>query len=81
MSKLTLTEAVKVIPVSESTLRRDMKSWKVSFETDEKGRKWIDLSELTRVYGQLTEAEPSILIRCFLRFFLLHGFFRCIIAL
>lgn len=24
MSKLTLTEAVKVIPVSESTLRRDL---------------------------------------------------------
>ena len=60
MSKLTLTEAVKVIPVSESTLRRDLKRGKVSFETDAKGRKQIDVSELTRVYGQLkTErAEP-----------------------
>ena len=37
MSKFTLTEAVKVIPVSESTLRRDLKSGKVSFEIDAKG--------------------------------------------
>ena len=56
MSKLTITEAVKVIPVSESTLRRDLKSGKVSFETDAKNRKQIDVSELTRVYGQL---KPS----------------------
>ena len=53
MSKLTITEAVKVIPVSESTLRRDLKSGKVSFDTDAKNRKQIDVSELTRVYGQL----------------------------
>ena len=37
MSKLTITAAVKVIPVSESTLRRDLKSGKVSFDTDGKG--------------------------------------------
>ena len=58
MSKLTLTEAVKLIPVSESTLRRDTKSGKVSFQTDEKGRKHFDASELTRVYGHLKDAEP-----------------------
>ena len=61
MSKLTLTAAVAVIPVSESTLRRDLKSGKVSFDTDTKGRKLIDVSELTRVYGQLTgeASEPA----------------------
>ena len=57
MSKLTLTEAVKHIPVSESTLRRDTKSGKVSFETDEKGRKRFDAAELRRVYGHLKDAE------------------------
>ncbi|MDE0686408.1 MAG: hypothetical protein OXI63_26075 [Candidatus Poribacteria bacterium] len=57
MSKLTITEAVKVIPVSESTLRRDLKSGKVSFETDAKNRKQIDISELTRVYGQLKQSN------------------------
>ena len=35
------------------SLRRDLKSGKVSFETDAKNRKQIDVSELTRVYGQL----------------------------
>ena len=61
MSKLTLTEAVSVIPVSESTLRRDLKSGKVSFETDAKGRKQIDVSELTSVYGLKTDsADPVI---------------------
>ena len=53
MSKLSITEAVKIIPVSESTLRRDLKSGKLSFDTDAKGRKQIDVSELTRVYGPL----------------------------
>ena len=53
MSKLTITEAVKIIPISESTLRRDLKSGKVSYEKDQKGRKQIDVSELQRVYEQL----------------------------
>jgi len=57
-TKLTLTQAVAVIPVSESTLRRDLKSGKVSFDTDVKGRKQIDVSELTRVYGPLNTDEP-----------------------
>ena len=59
MSKLTITAAVKVIPVSESTLRRDLKSGKVSFDTDGKGRKQIDVSELTRVYGQLKQSNGT----------------------
>ena len=59
MSKLTITEAVKIIPVSESTLRRDLKSGKVSFETDAKGRKQIGVSELERVYGQLKNNETT----------------------
>jgi len=53
MSKLTITEAVKIIPVSESTLRRDLKSGKVSFDLDPKGRKQIDVSELQSVYEKL----------------------------
>ena len=57
MQKLSTAEAVKVIPVSESTLRRDLKSGKVSFTTDKNSRKQIDVSELERVYGQLTISE------------------------
>ena len=62
MSKLSITEAVKIIPVSESTLRRDLKSGKVSFELDPKGRKQVDVSELQRVYEQLktqNDIQPS----------------------
>ena len=53
MSKITLTEAVKIIPVSESTLRRDMRSGKVSSEKDTRGRNLFDTAELARVYDDL----------------------------
>ena len=59
MSKLTITESVKVIPVSESKLRRDMKAGVVSFEVDEKGKKHFDPSELRRVYGELTRPDEN----------------------
>lgn len=50
---LTMTEAIKAVPVSESTLRRDIRSGKVSFETDARGRKGFMPAELQRVYGDL----------------------------
>ena len=53
MSKVTLSEAVKIISVSESTLRRDMRSGKVSSEKDLNGRNLFDTAELARVYGEL----------------------------
>ena len=53
MSKITLSEAVKIIPVSESTLRRHMRSGKVSSEKDHGGRNLFDTAELVRVYGDL----------------------------
>ena len=53
MSKITLTKAVKIIPVSESTLRRDMRSGKVSSDKDQRGRNIFDTAELQRVYGDL----------------------------
>ena len=52
-TQLTIKEAVEIIPVSESSLRRDLKSGKVSSEKDLQGRRRIDVSELTRAYGQL----------------------------
>ena len=59
MARLTIKEAVTIAPVSESTLRRDIKSGKVSSEKDERGRRRIDTAELVRVYGQLTHATQS----------------------
>ena len=53
MSKITLCEAVKIIPVSESTLRRHLRTGKVSSEKDRNGRNLFDTAELVRVYGDL----------------------------
>ena len=53
MSKITFSEAVEIIPVSESTLRRHMRSGKVSSEKDHDGRNLFDTAELVRVYGDL----------------------------
>ena len=59
MARLTIKESVAIAPVSESTLRRDIKSGKVSSEKDERGRRRIDTSELARVYGQLRQSTQS----------------------
>lgn len=50
MAKVTISEAVGLTGKSESTLRRDCKSGKVSSEKDEKGNRRIDIAELQRVY-------------------------------
>ena len=59
MARLTIKEAVEISPVSESTLRRDIRSGKVSSEKDDRGRRRIDSAELARVYGQLRQSTDS----------------------
>ena len=51
MAKISISEAVGMTGVSESTLRRDIKSGKLSSEKDQKGHRRIDTAELDRVYG------------------------------
>ena len=58
-TKLTIKEALAVLSVSESSLRRDIKKGKVSSEKDLQGRRRIDVSELERVYGQLKHANGA----------------------
>ena len=58
-TKLTIKEAVSVIPVSESTLRRDVSSGKVSSEKDLQGHRQIDTAELIRVYGELKKPDNA----------------------
>ena len=53
MHKISIAAAVKLVPVSESTLRRDVKRGKVSSEKDATGNLVIDIAELERVYGKL----------------------------
>ena len=52
-TKLTIKEAVEIIPVSESSLRRAIKTGEISSEKDRQGRRRIDVSELARVYERL----------------------------
>ena len=59
MARLTIKEAVAIAPVSLSTLRRDIRSGKVSSEKDDRGRRRIDSAELARVYGQLRQPTHS----------------------
>ena len=51
MAHVTIAKAVGLTGISESTIRRDIKSGKVSSEKDDKGHRRIDTAELHRVYG------------------------------
>lgn len=53
MSKVTISEAVKMVNVSQTTLYRDMKEGKFSADTDTRGKKVVDVAELIRVYGAM----------------------------
>ena len=58
MSKISITEALKLVDVSKTTLYRDLKENRLSSTTDAKGKKVIDIAELERFYGQLK--SPSV---------------------
>ena len=53
MHRISLQEACKLTELSESTLRRHIKSGKVSAERDARGHLKFDRAELMRVYGEL----------------------------
>ena len=53
MHRISLQEACKLTELSESTLRRHIKSGKVSADRDERGHMRFDVAELQRVYGEL----------------------------
>ena len=59
MTKVTISEAVGMTGVSESTIRRDIKAGKFSSEKDEKGHRRIDTAELDRVYS-ITPPESQV---------------------
>ena len=53
MHRISLQEACKLTELSESTLRRHIKSGKVSAERDDRGHLKFPRAELMRVYGEL----------------------------
>ena len=60
MAQVTISEAVGLTGVSESTIRRDIKAGKVSSEKDAKGHRRIDTAELDRVYGITPPPERQL---------------------
>ena len=52
MALVRLTQAAQLAGVSRSSMHRALKKGRVSYETDARGERWIDTSEIRRVYGQ-----------------------------
>ena len=61
MSKLNISQAAKTAGVARSTIQRKIKQGELSCETDEQGKKVIDIAELNRVYKnlQVPDATPD----------------------
>jgi hypothetical protein len=57
--KLNINQSAKSINVARSTLYRDINNGKVSITKDAKGKPFIDVSELERVYGKVTLCDTS----------------------
>ncbi len=52
--KVSITKAASLSGVSRTTLYTDMNSGKLSYHTEGKNRRTIDVAELERVYGDLS---------------------------
>lgn len=60
MALVGISEALKLVEVSKSTLYRDLKSGKVSATKDATGKRVIDTSELIRVYGEIDNSHETV---------------------
>ena len=49
--KYNLTQSAEIAQVSRKTFRKHVVSKGISVEVDDNGNKWVDASELIRVYG------------------------------
>ena len=58
--QVSVTEASKLADVSRTTLYSDMNSGKLSYHTEGKNKRTIDVSELERVYGNLKIEDSEV---------------------
>ena len=65
MKRLSISEAVAISPVGETTLRKHIKSGKLSAERDARGHYKIDATELARVYGTGHLIDTELLIQSY----------------
>ena len=59
MSMVSITEAARLVSRSRTTLYRYIEQGKLSMCTDVQGAKYIDISDLLRVFGELS-VQPSV---------------------
>lgn len=62
--KITISEAAKLVSKSPKTLYAAIKTGKLSVTTDSEGQKVVAISELIRVYGEISQ-EPQALSQPF----------------
>ena len=61
MSKITLSEALDLVPVGRSKLYNDAAEGIISTEKNKQGKKVVDIAELERAYGKLrTPQEDNV---------------------
>ena len=58
MARVRISEAARLAGVSKSTMHRALRAGRVSFETDERGERWIDPAEVARAYSGTARAGP-----------------------
>lgn len=59
MAKVGIQRAAELTGKSKSTIQRSLKNGKLSFDKDTSGRRVIDVSELDRVFGLVSDAATS----------------------
>ena len=59
MSKITLSEALELVPVGRSKLYNDAAEGIISTEKNKQGKKVVDIAELERVYGKLRNPQED----------------------
>ena len=59
MSRISVAKAVSLGYTSQATIYRDMRTGAISYERNGKNRRLIDISELTRVYGEPQTPPPE----------------------
>lgn len=55
MTKLSVSEAIRLSPVARATFYRMLEKGEISSSVDGRGKRSIDLSELQRVFGELKD--------------------------
>lgn len=59
MSKITLSEALDLVPVGRSKLYKDAGDGTISTEKNKQGTKVVDVAELERAYGKLRNPQED----------------------